>query len=535
MSNGLYRRQIVLQEPDSGLDVFLKEVSKYFSPEYQAMQREQERADARLELQKRKFDTEERRYQDSLEQQDFLRNLSINQEQRNKEIFEMQKDANMRSKVSSNISSITDGYNAKDFANMNPDSLIVDIADPKERMMAKRQLMSLQSRGASNLARAEAFAERYNQNPLNQDTPMSSDDAISFIENPQLYKEFLANSFMNKRGDLTEQEVAQINFHSGRIAQFEKRATSLLEKIAGTGSDEDKELLARVDNVDTEIANSYGIINRLLGDSGMNMGFEVDPFAQPRERDAFEIADLTDDTEDLASYENLFSDDEQIAENAVETAIQFANDDSDVSIQSPQDLSNLLASEDTAPRVLDEDRIDDYNPSDPRLTEESPVPPEFLARAEEPVEEEQQKTMADRLVDRLNVAGATEREAPSIEPVQSELFGDVRPTLDTGLRRPDGSFINVESVTSSTRKILKKIERLKKRYNKLEGNSKLILARAITKEQDKLREIRPYMSSQGNFSNKKFNESFYRALSQQTKIPIQELKSLILSNAEYNI
>ena len=55
MSNGLYRRQIVLQEPDSGLDVFLKEVSKYFSPEYQAMQREQERADARLELQKKKI------------------------------------------------------------------------------------------------------------------------------------------------------------------------------------------------------------------------------------------------------------------------------------------------------------------------------------------------------------------------------------------------------------------------------------------------------------------------------------------------
>tara|TARA_X000001382_G_scaffold62218_1_gene42864 strand:+ start:768 stop:2144 length:1377 start_codon:yes stop_codon:yes gene_type:complete len=83
MSNGLYRKQIVLEKPDSGLDVFLKEVSKYFSPEYQLMQREQGRADAMLELQQRK-QAEAEEIQDE--------NIKINQnrEKREKQLFNRQ-------------------------------------------------------------------------------------------------------------------------------------------------------------------------------------------------------------------------------------------------------------------------------------------------------------------------------------------------------------------------------------------------------------------------------------------------------------
>tara|TARA_R100001443_G_scaffold26941_4_gene40275 strand:+ start:446 stop:1882 length:1437 start_codon:yes stop_codon:yes gene_type:complete len=83
MSNGLYRKQIVLEKPDSGLDIFLKEVSKYFSPEYQAMQREQGRADAMLELEQRK-QAEAEEIQDE--------NIKINQsrEKREKQLFNRQ-------------------------------------------------------------------------------------------------------------------------------------------------------------------------------------------------------------------------------------------------------------------------------------------------------------------------------------------------------------------------------------------------------------------------------------------------------------
>ena len=83
MSNGLYRKQIVLEKPDSGLDIFLKEISKYFSTEYQLMQREQGRADAMLELQQRK-QAEAEEIQDE--------NIKINQnrEKREKQLFNRQ-------------------------------------------------------------------------------------------------------------------------------------------------------------------------------------------------------------------------------------------------------------------------------------------------------------------------------------------------------------------------------------------------------------------------------------------------------------
>jgi len=40
------RPSVTLQEPESGLDVFLKEVARYSSPEYQLRKKESERADA---------------------------------------------------------------------------------------------------------------------------------------------------------------------------------------------------------------------------------------------------------------------------------------------------------------------------------------------------------------------------------------------------------------------------------------------------------------------------------------------------------
>ena len=46
-------RNIVIEEPQSGLDVFLTEIAKYASPEYQQQQKINERADARFEIDRR--------------------------------------------------------------------------------------------------------------------------------------------------------------------------------------------------------------------------------------------------------------------------------------------------------------------------------------------------------------------------------------------------------------------------------------------------------------------------------------------------
>ena len=55
-------RPIVIQEPQSGLDVFLTEIAKYASPEYQQQQKLNERADARFELEKQQVSDARQRY-----------------------------------------------------------------------------------------------------------------------------------------------------------------------------------------------------------------------------------------------------------------------------------------------------------------------------------------------------------------------------------------------------------------------------------------------------------------------------------------
>jgi len=135
----------------------------------------------------------------------------------------------------------------------------------------------------------------------------------------------------------------------------------------------------------------------------------------------------------------------------------------------------------------------------------------------------------------LSSLGAREREEPNIEPVEAELFSNVRPTELSGIRKQDGSFVNVESLSSSIGGSLKKIKALKDRYKKAEGNSKLIIARALSNEQSKLQEIKPFISKEGTFSNKKFNDKFYKRLSKRANMTIDELKSLILFNMDYNI
>ncbi len=55
-------RPIVIQEPQSGFDVFLTEIAKYASPEYQQQQKLNERADARFELEKQQVSDARQKY-----------------------------------------------------------------------------------------------------------------------------------------------------------------------------------------------------------------------------------------------------------------------------------------------------------------------------------------------------------------------------------------------------------------------------------------------------------------------------------------
>jgi hypothetical protein len=103
-----------------------------------------------------------------------------------------------------------------------------------------------------------------------------------------------------------------------------------------------------------------------------------------------------------------------------------------------------------------------------------------------------------------------------------------------------GDNVNVQQLSSRVSNSLKKLESAKKTYratdSEKETNKKGILARRIASEQKKMIDLlKPYLQESGDFRDNFFNQRFYDLLSKRTKIPVNELKGLILSNMEYNI
>ena len=144
-------RRIILQEPDSGLDVFLKELSKYASPQYQLALKDQNRADARLELSKRQIDENERRYQNSLTQQKFRNDRAIATENIAKEKFKIEKSDSDFATAKQYINESFSGMNAQEIANMNIDSLLIDDADPRAKSRARQYANNIQKSGRRQL------------------------------------------------------------------------------------------------------------------------------------------------------------------------------------------------------------------------------------------------------------------------------------------------------------------------------------------------------------------------------------------------
>ena len=99
-----------------------------------------------------------------------------------------------------------------------------------------------------------------------------------------------------------------------------------------------------------------------------------------------------------------------------------------------------------------------------------------------------------------------------------------------------GSPININTAVGLVSKNLNKINKLKNNYNKSKGNKKLILAKGITQEQNKMKElINDYITSDATFKDKKFDENFYNKLSSKLNISSSELKKLISFNIGLNI
>jgi hypothetical protein len=332
MSIRLSRRpSVVIQEPQSGLDLFFEELSKYASPEYQLRQREQDRADARLELSKRQQDEAESRYDDLVTQQEFENNLARQREDRLQSQFEMNEESNIRTNATNIVNEKISGLRLNDIIDTPIDSFLVGIENPKLRAAVKRNFSSIQNKAKSQygaiMKRRDEFNTRY------PDNPMSEVDAIDILGNNKAYQEYLSNYYFGKKGDLTEQQEKQVQYLTKQMANYQSRITDLetlqssMEGVDKTTDIEELNLLN--DKARKKIESILGLSKVVEG--SLNP-FDIDPTTiQTLPYDDNYLANFYD--EDTPSYDVLFEDDATIADLAINQATQNAGEDVDVAIE----------------------------------------------------------------------------------------------------------------------------------------------------------------------------------------------------------
>jgi len=340
-------RRIVLQEPESGLEVFLKEISKYASPQYQLSLREQERADARLKLSERQMNENEDRYQDSLRQQKFQNNIASKNAEINKEKFQIEKSNSDFEIAKQYINESFSGMNAQDIANINIDSLLIDVADPRAKSRARQYANNIQKSGRRQLQTITSRMNLYNQGK-DADSQISKAEALDLFGDDNTYNEFLVSNYL-KQGSLNDEQKYLINSNTTRLTALRKQQADLLTQQA-SGMDVTDALSQNtivIQNLQGEIDSILQTPNTQRGDSSRDPYSGIDALDNPLGNDqvlsplAVEDGFYTDDM-----YNVLFSDGEDIVESAVDAASKNASgkDVENVSIPSSGDFTDVLLS-----------------------------------------------------------------------------------------------------------------------------------------------------------------------------------------------
>ena len=369
MANG---SRIVLQEPESGLDIFLREIARYASPQYQLSLREQERADARLELSKRQMDENEERYQDSLRQQKFRNDRAIASENIAKERFEIEKSDSDFAMAKQYINESISGMNAQEIAGINIDSYLIDVADPRAKSRARQYINNIQKAGRRQLQTITSRMNLYNQGK-DSGSQISKAEALDLFGNDKTYNEFLVNSYL-KQGTLTDEEKYLINSNTSRLTALRKNEADLMEKKA-SGLDVSDEELA---NVIFNIKTLQGEIDSILRPSTTQ---RVDSNRDPYSATGGLTTPVSDELglsplipeDTFASddmYNVLFSDQEGIFDSAVNMANRNA---------SGENIKDVT--------LLQDESIDRYDPTDESLEEDSAIPPAFVETASDSAED----------------------------------------------------------------------------------------------------------------------------------------------------
>ena len=619
-------RPIVIQEAQSGMDMLLSEVSKYVSPEYQQQRKENERADARFQLQVNAAQENKDRYQDSLAQQDYLNDF--NKEKQNLEVkkYKTMQDRNAYINGKEEVDNIINATypSSKEISELDVDSVIASLSidNPSAMVKLKPYIKSLKKQGAIIENSAFSLMSRHNDSYPNNEMDMI--DARQVVKDPALLKSFIYDSFLKVKPEISSDDSKKLNFYTKEMSRIETKLNAILPTFLALPSDSDnyKEAKDNIDKLKTELKKfnrlSYDIVGLNKKEPEIVDGFTVvepdnlTPFAKKElmQKRGLPFADtyapttLVDDNYDIA-FGTETDTDSIIVDDAVATARKNSSSNEDIAFDA--DFIRPTLSKEEFKQEIREGNISDLDDAIYYGMFEKDKVPNWAEKILQTTRAEQKPSLnnkeeMNRLVNQFKEDISTDEstlnekmpafldepapQRPYTTPQssQSEIEGDVKlenlsrflyspesvnplqqsqvvePPIDKDenksiereqkltsadeynfknrqiMNTKSGSPININTAVGLVSKNLNKINKLKNNYNKSKGNKKLILAKGITQEQNKMKElINDYITSDATFKDKKFDENFYNKLSSKLNISISELKKLITFNIGLNI
>ena len=251
-------RPIVIQEAQSGMDMLLSEVSKYVSPEYQQQRKENERADARFELQVNAAEENKQRYQDSLAQQSFQnQRLEDNDKLNNKLINNQLEDRTLKQALDSFNEDITSTPIHK-IKNMNLESYsITDESNPILEKKINDRIKSIQNRYIKKNELADTRRARYNTSTGQG----YEEDMNSFFLGDE-YSKFISNDIFKDPSSVTPRTKLNVEILAKKVSASENQLEKLIEKIL-PGKEISEVESSRIEALKTDIALYYRQMNEL--------------------------------------------------------------------------------------------------------------------------------------------------------------------------------------------------------------------------------------------------------------------------------
>ena len=477
---------VVLQEPETGLDIFLKEIARYASPEYQLRKKESDarlrfaeqeenRANARLELSERSQRQSELQYQNKLKE-DIIDNRREDEKwKQQKSVFDLQMENTFRARAKENTSSFISGLNAKDIASINVDAYTTSIDDPKERSLTARLLNKEIGKANVEFENTNNFIKNWNNNPLNVNNQMSFDDGSYFINNPTLYAEHLNKSYLSQ-GDLTDIQKNKISLASGNIARNSKTLYDYKVKEAEAVSSGIKgvDFSSDISDLEEQISDDNKIINKILGikkseEGGSSSSGDGDPYDEEGDKtlsssEPLIYRDRWQDTalSDMFNYDNLFSDELDVSDNAVSMAINNAT---------------TKDSEGNAVEYILDDNVGKSELED------------MLAKAKEDGTQEEISFLQNQLSGLSSTQGSSEGKKTSSSSSNLDLFSNQEKSKDFSLKEPPAKLKDARVGIKDFRKLLKDFKWNSKMVSRKTSRPKQGYQRLVDRDRKKLKEM----------------------------------------------